>query len=112
MIEGTHHSNSKTGLPDLSRVKDVADYVLRQGDGYESASSAASDADDNDGAGVELAGNYVGRNNKKGDKRAVRLDEIGPRMELRLLKITEGVPGKEGAVIWHHIGETVFFFVF
>ncbi|OBZ75730.1 Suppressor of SWI4 1 [Grifola frondosa] len=43
----------------------------------------------------------IGRNNKKGQRRAVRLDEIGPRMELRLIKITEGVPGKEGSVIYH-----------
>jgi ribosome biogenesis protein SSF1/2 len=39
---------------------------------------------------------YVGRNNRRGQKRAVRLDEIGPRMEMRLVKITKGVPGKEG----------------
>lgn len=46
----------------------------------------------------------MGRNNKKGQKRAVRLDEIGPRMELRLIKIAEGMPGKEGNVIYHEFG--------
>jgi ribosome biogenesis protein SSF1/2 len=88
---------------DLGSEKDVADYLLgtRNDEGYETAStSAASEADPEESA-VRLAGNYVGRNNKKGEKRAVRLDEIGPRMELRLVKIAEGVPGKEGAVLFH-----------
>ena len=47
---------------------------------------------------------YLGRSNKKGSKRAVRLDEIGPRMELRLVKIADGVPGKEGAILYHKFG--------
>jgi ribosome biogenesis protein SSF1/2 len=51
-----------------------------------------------------LADDYVGRNNKKGQKKAVRLSEVGPRMELRLIKISEGVPGKEGAVLYHEFG--------
>ncbi|KAI0047965.1 Brix-domain-containing protein [Auriscalpium vulgare] len=93
-------------VPDLSNEKDVADFVLRRkgegaSDGYESAASSASSVGGDDGDAVSLADDYVGRNNKKGQKRAVRLDEIGPRMELRLVKITEGVPGKEGAVIFH-----------
>ncbi|CAE7162934.1 unnamed protein product [Rhizoctonia solani] len=92
---------------DLGREKDLADYVLRAPgeagpDGYESASSAASDIDGEGGAAeVNLAGDYVGRNNRAGSKRAVKLTEIGPRLELRLVKITEGVPGKQGAVLYH-----------
>ncbi|KII88715.1 hypothetical protein PLICRDRAFT_111546 [Plicaturopsis crispa FD-325 SS-3] len=98
----------QTGILDLGNEKDVADFVLRRrgspgpdGDaGYESASSAASAVDDGEAA-VSLADDYVGRGNSKGQRRAVRLDEIGPRMELRLVKIVEGVPGKEGGVIYH-----------
>ncbi|CAE6490550.1 unnamed protein product [Rhizoctonia solani] len=92
---------------DLGREKDLADYVLRAPgeagpDGYESASSAASDVDGEGGvAEVQLVGDYVGRNNRAGSKRAVKLTEIGPRLELRLVKITEGVPGKQGAVLYH-----------
>jgi len=97
-------------LLDLGNEKDVADFLLRkkgepgpgsEGDGYESAASSASSAAGDDGEAVSLADDYVGRGNKKGQRRAVRLDEIGPRMELRLVKITEGVPGKEGSVIYH-----------
>jgi ribosome biogenesis protein SSF1/2 len=117
VLEGTHVSkkSTATGLLDLGNEKDVADFLLRrkgepgpgsEGDGYESAASSASSAAGDDGdAAVSLADDYVGRGNKKGQRRAVRLDEIGPRMELRLVKITEGVPGKEGSVIYHEFGE-------
>ena len=96
---------------DLGRERDVADFVLRRAggggggpDGYESAASTASSVAGDDADAVSLADDYVGRNNRKGQKKAVRLDEIGPRMELRLVKITEGVPGKEGGVIYHEFG--------
>ncbi|EIW60527.1 Brix-domain-containing protein [Trametes versicolor FP-101664 SS1] len=93
---------------DLGNEKDVADFLLRRrgepgpsSDGYESAASSASSAGGDDGDAISLADDYVGRNNKKGQKRAVKLDEVGPRMELRLIKIVEGVPGKEGGVLYH-----------
>ncbi|KAJ3574570.1 hypothetical protein NP233_g1684 [Leucocoprinus birnbaumii] len=105
ILEGGTTAKSTSGLLDLGNEKDVADFVLRKRgepgpDGYESASSAESVAGD-ENAAVDLAEDYVGRNNKKGQRRAVRLDEVGPRLELRLIKITEGIPGKEGAVIYH-----------
>ena len=68
-----------------------------------SASSVAGD----DGDAVDLADDYVGRNNKRGQKRAVKLDEIGPRMELRLIKVVEGLPGKEGGVLYHEFGTPI-----
>ncbi|KDQ16240.1 hypothetical protein BOTBODRAFT_30959 [Botryobasidium botryosum FD-172 SS1] len=102
VLEGTTKTAAGK-VVDLSSHHDIADYVLRNKDGgdggYESASSA-SEADPEE-ATVRLAGDYVGRNNRKGEKRAVRLDEIGPRMELRLVKIVEGLPGKEGGVLFH-----------
>jgi ribosome biogenesis protein SSF1/2 len=100
---------SDSHVLDLGSERDVADFVLRRGGGadagYESATSDASSAAGDEGEAVSLADDYVGRNNRKGQRRAVRLDEIGPRMELRLVKIAEGVPGKEGAVIYHEFGE-------
>lgn len=108
VLEGGTSAKSSSSLLNLGNEKDVADFVLRKRgepgpDGYESASSAESVAGD-ENAAVDLAEDYVGRNNKKGQRRAVRLDEVGPRLELRLIKITEGVPGKEGAVIYHEFG--------
>ncbi|KIJ37714.1 hypothetical protein M422DRAFT_231504 [Sphaerobolus stellatus SS14] len=102
LVEATSGTKKKSAL-DLSNHQDVADFLLNKTvAGYESASSAASSAgeEESDNA-VSLPTDYVGRNNKKGEKRAVRLDEIGPRMELKLIKIVEGVPGKEGSVIHH-----------
>ncbi|OAX40498.1 Brix-domain-containing protein [Rhizopogon vinicolor AM-OR11-026] len=104
--KSTAHSSS--GFLDLGNEKDVADFLLRKrgelgpgSDGYESAASSASSAAGDDGDAVSLADDYVGRNNKKGQKKAVRLSEVGPRMELRLIKIAEGAPGKDGAVLYH-----------
>ncbi|PBK96392.1 Brix-domain-containing protein [Armillaria gallica] len=104
VLEGANKGSVSHGFLDLGNEKDVADFLLRKRgelgpDGYESASSAESVAGDEDA--VDLADDYVGKNNKKGSRRAVRLDEVGPRLELRLVKITEGVPGKEGGVIYH-----------
>lgn len=103
------------GVLDLGNEKDVADFLLRKKgepgpgtDGYESAASTASSIAGDDADAISLADDYVGRNNKKGSKRAVRLDEIGPRMELRLIKIVEGVPGNEGSVIYHGFGASAF----
>lgn len=112
-VDGTvTKSKTLSGILDLGSEKDVADFLLRRrgdpgpsaADGYESAVSEASSVAGDDAAdAVSLASDYVGRNNKKGQKRAVKLDEIGPRMELRLIKITEGVPGKDGSVIYHEL---------
>lgn len=92
---------------DLGNVRDVADYLLGQRgdgeDGYETAGSTSA-ASEGEEASVRLASDYTGRNNRRGEKRAVRLDEIGPRMELRLVKIAEGTPGKEGAILYHEFG--------
>jgi len=113
VLEGATSSSKKTpssGFLDLGNERDVADFLLRKrgepdpGGGYESAISDVSSVAGDEGDAVSLASDYVGRNNKRGQKKAVKLDEIGPRMELRLIKITEGLPGKEGGVIYHDIG--------
>ncbi|KAJ7692358.1 hypothetical protein B0H14DRAFT_3046448 [Mycena olivaceomarginata] len=92
------------GILDLGNEKDVADFLLRKrgevgpDGGYESAASSGAESVAGDDAdAVDLADDYVGRNNKKGQRRAVRLDEVGPRMELRL----------EGSVIYHEFGKEI-----
>ena len=99
-----------SGVLDLGNEKDVADFLLRKRgepgpDGYDSATSSAGSVAGDEENAVSLPDDYVGRNNQKGQRRAVRLDEVGPRMEIRLIKIVEGVPGKEGAVMYHEFGE-------
>ncbi len=123
VLQGNSASGAGAGgsggaMLDLGNEKDVADYVLRvrggersgTADGYESAATSdVSSAAEDEADVVSLAEDYVGRNNRKGQKRAVRLDEIGPRMELRLVKITEGLPGRESAVIYHEFGKSFVF---
>lgn len=115
VLEGATTASSEKAsrssrILDLGNEHDVADFLLRKrgesvlDGGYESAASSAESIAGDEGDAVSLAEDYVGRNNKKGQKRAVRLDEVGPRMELRLVKITEGVPGKDGSVIFHQYG--------
>ncbi|KAK4048956.1 rRNA-binding ribosome biosynthesis protein [Microbotryomycetes sp. JL201] len=109
------------GILDLSRADDISDYILRhEGMGFVSSDSEMSDASDagSQSGGqssdseadekrgkVRLAGDYVGRGNRgksvRGEKRAVRLLELGPRMELGLFKIEEGVG--EGEVLFHEM---------
>jgi len=105
-------------LPDMSRLDDVADYILDpSGAGYTSASESEVDTD----AEVEVMELKTRRVLSKRDrekaqekqttekrevgarsgvqKRAVRLAEIGPRMTLRLVKVEEGLC--DGKVMWH-----------
>ncbi|GAA5887147.1 hypothetical protein JCM6882_009463 [Rhodosporidiobolus microsporus] len=108
------------GVLDLSRADDISDYILRQESlGFVTSDSEVSDMSDAGGSQtggsdseadekrgkVRLAGDYVGRGNRgkgvKGEKRAVRLVELGPRMELGLVKVEEGVG--EGEVMFHEM---------
>lgn len=111
VLDGVSTKKTASGFLDLGNEKDVADFLLRKrgeagpDGGYESAASSTESVAGDEADAVSLADDYVGRNNKKGQRRAVKLDEVGPRMELRLVKITEGMPGKEGGVIYHEFGE-------
>ncbi|BGP21124.1 hypothetical protein JCM10213_008963 [Rhodosporidiobolus nylandii] len=107
------------GILDLSRADDISDYILRQESmGFVTSDSEVSDMSDAGSASggsdseadekkgkVRLAGDYVGRGNRgkgvRGEKRAVRLVELGPRMELGLVKVEEGVG--EGEVMFHEM---------
>jgi ribosome biogenesis protein SSF1/2 len=117
VIEGAH-SGARGRVPNLADAADISAYVLGRtsgGDGFETDASSASEAEsDVEGVPsnqVELPASYVGRGNVGGEKRAVRLRELGPRMELRCIKIQEGIPGAgkkgeaPGEVLWHDYGE-------
>ena len=109
------------GMPDLRSAKDISDYILNRGElGFlSSASEAESDASVGEDEGidsrqVELSAPYVGRGNKRlssiadetgasgsVEKRAVRLTELGPRLELGLVKIEDGIGDGKGEVLFH-----------
>lgn len=72
-------------IPKLGKQEDVADWVLGGGVGV-------SESEMEDVEEIPLA-------NRVGGKTAVRLTEMGPRLELKLIKVEEGVNG--GAVLYH-----------
>ncbi|WRT65619.1 uncharacterized protein IL334_002564 [Kwoniella shivajii] len=100
--------------PNLSNTEDIADYLLRRAgsetsnltgqSGYDSMSETEASEGESDTNAIELPEDYVGRGNKKGERKAVRLIETGPRMELRLIKVVEGLVGSkkgEGETVFH-----------
>jgi hypothetical protein len=100
-------STTSSALPNLSSATDVADLLLNRDGGsfVSSASEAESDASGEEGGSkVVLPQPYVGRSNKKSEKRAIRLTELGPRLELGLLKIEDGLGGGDGETLYHEFG--------
>lgn len=103
--------------PNLASTEDIADYLLRRTGtpgseyastaGYESMSETDMSEAESDTNAVELPEDYVGRGNKKGQRKAVRLIETGPRLELKLIKVVEGLVGSkkgEGQTVFHEFG--------
>jgi len=81
-------------VPDLGGCADVADFLAR-------GTGEASDSEGEDGAAarVTLAQGVRGAGNEAGAQSSIRLQEIGPRMDLELLKVEEGLCS--GAVLYH-----------
>eukprot|EP00250_Pteridium_aquilinum_P028195 c36743_g1_i1 orf=587-1993(-) len=78
-------------IPDLRGLGDVSEFVTKAGYGSE------SEAED-DAATVQLSSD-VGHLNYKSQKNAVKLQEIGPRMTMQLVKVEEGLCS--GAILFH-----------
>jgi len=85
--------NAKLGAK-LSQLEDISQLLDR--DGYSSESGAETDQENE---AVTLPQDYKGRGARKSQQCAIKLIELGPRLELELLKIEEGVC--EGNVIYH-----------
>ncbi|XP_076909614.1 peter Pan-like protein [Bidens hawaiensis] len=80
-------------VPDLRSLQDVSDFITKAGYGSESEG-------DEEAATVSLASD-VGRVNKASTKSAVKLQEIGPRLTLELIKIEDGLCS--GTVIFGNV---------
>lgn len=114
------HTGSKRkrgGLPNLSKLDDVADYLLdpHAADGFTSGSDSEPETD----AEVEVMTPHAQRVQKRGgqpgrpserfqdhqeqqgnvQKKGIKLHELGPRLRLRLTKVEEGLC--TGKVMWH-----------
>uniref|UniRef100_A0AAV1U4Y7 Brix domain-containing protein n=1 Tax=Peronospora matthiolae TaxID=2874970 RepID=A0AAV1U4Y7_9STRA len=86
----------KAKVPNLNKLEDISEYVLGNGAGIGSASD--SEVDD-EASHVTLPDSFRGRGNRKAEKSAVRLTEIGPRLTLGLTKVERGIC--EGDVLYH-----------
>ena len=117
------HSKSRKGkLPNLSKLQDIADYMIggENGDGYTTDATSGSEAETDAevevleadkrrkvararaaaaAAADEEEDEEVTQGDQKVERRAVKLVELGPRMKLRLTKVEEGLCG--GKVMWH-----------
>ncbi|KAM5564045.1 peter Pan-like protein [Rosa sericea] len=85
----------KHQVPDLRNLQDVSDFVTKAGYGSESEG-------DEEAATVTLASD-LGRVNRASSKSAIKLQEIGPRMTLRLIKVENGLC--QGAVLFSEYGD-------
>ncbi|KAI8929177.1 Brix domain-containing protein, partial [Entophlyctis helioformis] len=81
-------------IPDLNSFNDIGDFILR------GAFASESDVEDAADSTVTLGQNY-GKAHRKSEQRAVRLIELGPRLDLQLVKIQSGMCG--GEVIYHSL---------
>lgn len=81
-------------VPDLRNLQDVSDFVSKAGYGSESEP-------DDEAATITLSTD-LGRVNRASKKSAVKLQEIGPRMTLQLIKIEEGL--SNGSVMFSESG--------
>lgn len=69
------------------------------------AFASESDVEDAGESTVTLPQKYIGRGNRQAEQRAIRLVEMGPRLELSLLKIQAGLC--DGEVLYHSLGKSV-----
>jgi ribosome biogenesis protein SSF1/2 len=80
-------------LPEkLGECADIAEYIAK-------STGAASDSEFEEDSLVTLGQDYLGNYNAKSSRRAVTLAEIGPRLTLKLIKISDGLNG--GKVLYH-----------
>ncbi|EWC47263.1 hypothetical protein DRE_03382 [Drechslerella stenobrocha 248] len=98
--------NGHGTIPNLGGLEDISEYLLdpsaTAGGGYTSESEVDTDAE----VEVALPGiQRSGRVKKEvanaggAEKQAVKLQELGPRMRLQLIKIEEGT--NDGKILWH-----------
>lgn len=104
------HHNLKKALPNLSKNKDVSDMLL---DPY-SVGGITSDSEVEDDAVVEIKNEddekvlkkklaATATNEPPTRKRAIKLTELGPRINMTLVKIEEGLTGSSKTIYHAHV---------
>lgn len=87
----------KSQLPDLGSLQDISEFVTKESFVRGLSDSEAEDAPD---AKITLPQNYHGRGNRASNKSAIRLQELGPRLDMQLMKVSEEMDG--GKVLYHY----------
>jgi ribosome biogenesis protein SSF1/2 len=88
----------RSEIPDLGNFADAAEFVLK-------AEANLSDSEFEEDSVVTLAQNYPGVANNKSQQRSINLVECGPRLNLKLIKVTDGL--NAGKVLYHVPDEDV-----
>ncbi|KAG0147560.1 hypothetical protein CROQUDRAFT_458825 [Cronartium quercuum f. sp. fusiforme G11] len=93
-------SSASTAAFTAARSEETVTDVGDESD-YDGISSGGEDESENETnqRRIELPQNYLGKGNIKNSKKSVKLKEIGPRLELGLVKIEQGLGN--GDVLFH-----------
>ena len=81
-------------IPNMKNMEDIADFLLKN---KASAYSSESELDDLPNSKVNLSQEFQGKT--KGSTISLKLHEVGPRMQLEVVKIQEGFCS--GNVVYH-----------
>ena len=77
----------------MGNLQDISEYILED---INASDSEGEEVGDNQ---ITLAQKYLGKNNNTYQQRAIKLIEIGPRIEMKLIKIEKDLCG--GEVVYH-----------
>mmetsp|Transcript_8071 Transcript_8071/g.23132 ORF Transcript_8071/g.23132 Transcript_8071/m.23132 type:complete len:443 (+) Transcript_8071:168-1496(+) len=90
--KGIRNLVQRKAIPDMSNLADVSEFVAKSGYGSESEGEDAAESR------VTMAQD-MGKGNLASRQSRVKLHEVGPRMELEVIKVEEGLG--DGKVIFH-----------
>ncbi|EDQ92779.1 uncharacterized protein MONBRDRAFT_13536 [Monosiga brevicollis MX1] len=96
-VSKTVKSILKTEVPDLGKLEDISEFLMRGDVAYESDGEGIAEA-------VDLP-EPAHKSHQRGGKSRLKLVELGPRMNLRLLKIEEGLC--DGKVLYHALRKLI-----
>lgn len=93
-------------LPNLNKCQDIAEYLESQAQLSDGAVSD-SEAEEDETQQVVLSDSFVGRGNAASQRSALKLVELGPRIDLHLIKVEKGLGNDNSDVLYHaHVHKT------
>eukprot|EP01026_Neomeris_dumetosa_P014827 TRINITY_DN15492_c0_g1_i1.p1 TRINITY_DN15492_c0_g1~~TRINITY_DN15492_c0_g1_i1.p1 ORF type:complete len:365 (-),score=48.95 TRINITY_DN15492_c0_g1_i1:265-1323(-) len=92
LTKGAKALVQRKDIPDLSGFNDISEFIQRSGYGSESEGEEAEQS-------KVILPQTLGRGNIKEHRSRVRLQEIGPRLQLQLIKVQEGLC--DGKILYH-----------